>query len=76
MLVRCNNHPSKTYSHSARPVGYPHTAAICGRCDRPGMLLLNDAEWKAYQAGQTAFSFNSNIMQVEAESYASSASAR
>jgi len=58
MLVRCEKHPSKTYSHKVKPLGYPHTAAICGRCDNPGMILLNVAEWKAYQSGQTVFSFN------------------
>jgi hypothetical protein len=76
MLVRCNNHPSKTYSYSARPVGYPLTAAICGRCNKPGMLLLSEAEWKAYQAGQTVFPLNSNVMQVQAERFQAPASAR
>jgi hypothetical protein len=33
------------------------------------MLLLNDAEWRAYRTGQTVFSFNSSVMQVEAEKY-------
>ena len=69
MLIRCKNHPSKAYVHGAKPVGYPNTAAICGRCDQPGLLLLNEAEWMAYQAGQTDFSFNSNVMQVRAERF-------
>jgi hypothetical protein len=69
MLVRCAKHPSKSYSYSARPVGYPNTAAICGRCDQPGMILLNVSEWKAYQAGQIVFSFNNATMQVKAEKY-------
>jgi hypothetical protein len=67
MLVRCDKHPSKKYRHSVKPVGHPNTAAICGRCDEPGMILLNEAEWKAYQGGQRVFSFNSNIVQVRAE---------
>ena len=69
MLVRCEKHPSRTYVYKAKPLGYPHTAAICGRCDDPGMILLNAAEWKAYQSGQTVFSFNNNVMRVQAEPY-------
>lgn len=69
MLVRCGKHPLKSYSHRASPVGFPNTAAICGRCDAAGMILLNDAEWAAYQAGQTVFSINNNAMQVKAEPY-------
>jgi hypothetical protein len=34
------------------------------------MILLNDAEWAAYEAGQTVFSFNNNVMRVRAEKYA------
>jgi hypothetical protein len=42
MLVRCESHPSKNYRFTANPVGYPKTAAICGRCGNPGKVLLND----------------------------------
>ncbi len=67
MLVRCAKHPSKKYSHSVPPVGYPNTAAICGRCDNAGMLLLRQGEWQAYLSGQRVFSFNSNVVQIRAE---------
>ena len=67
MLVRCVKHPSKAYLRSVEPIGYPDTAAICGRCDNPGKILLNELEWKAYQAGQTVFSFNNNVMRVQAK---------
>lgn len=66
MLVRCEDHPSKAYSHSVDPVGYPETAAICGRCEKVGKILLNEEEWRQYQAGVTVFAFNSNIMKVRA----------
>jgi hypothetical protein len=69
MIVRCYIHPSKSYTHSARPIGFPNTSAVCGRCDRPGMVLLNDQEWDDYKMGQTVFSLNNNIMQVQAEKY-------
>jgi len=48
MVVRCESHPSKNYRFTANPVGYPKTAAICGRCGKPGKVLLNDAEWGQY----------------------------
>ena len=67
MLVRCKDHPSKNYSHSVEPVGYPDTAAVCGRCDQPGRILLNETEWKAYQSGQVVFRFNNNVMAVKAK---------
>ncbi len=55
MLVRCHEHPSGSdYRHSVEPVGYPNTAAICGRlgCENPGKILFKEAEWKSYQAGE------------------------
>ena len=67
MLVRCNRHPSKKYHHSVEPMGYPETAAICGRCERPGKILLNENEYAAYQRGQTVFTFNNNVMAVRAK---------
>ncbi len=66
MLVRCDDHPSQQYQHRVDPVGYPDTAAICGRCDNPGRILLSEKEWVAYQTGRRIFDFNSNIMQVQA----------
>lgn len=67
MLVRCGSHPSKNYRFTANPIGYPKTAAICGQCENPGKVLLNDAEWGQYQAGRTVFGFNSNIVRIELE---------
>ena len=67
MLVRCAKHPSKPYHYTANPVGYSRTAAVCGRCENPGKVLLNEAEWRQYQAGQTVFGFNSNIVKIELE---------
>jgi len=54
MLVRCDDHPSDAdYRHTVNPVGYPNTAAVCGRpqCTKPGRVLLKDDEWKLYQRG-------------------------
>jgi hypothetical protein len=64
MLVRCEDHLSEKYHHSVTPIGYPNTAAICGRCHKAGKILLNEAEWQAYQTGQRIFSFNTYVMKV------------
>ena len=67
MLVRCDQHHSERYRYRLKPVGYPHTAAICGRCDQPGYVLLNEKEMRLAKAGQGVFSFNSNVMRVRVE---------
>ena len=67
MLVRCERHRSERYRYSLKPVGYPNTAAICGRCNQPGYVLLNQAEIDQAKAGQNIFSFNSNVMKVQVE---------
>jgi hypothetical protein len=68
MLVRCQDHPSEAYAHEVAPIGYPETAAICGRCEKAGKVLLNEKEWRQYQAGRTVFAFNSNVMRVRVKS--------
>ena len=69
MLVRCVNHPSEAYSHSVDPIGYPDTAAVCGRsgCEKPGKILLKDTEWAAYGSGQRVFGANNNFTKVRAK---------
>jgi len=64
MLVRCDDHPSiPDYRHKVNPVGYPDTAAICGRpgCTKPGRVLLKDDEWKLYQQGQHVIEGPNNL---------------
>jgi hypothetical protein len=70
MLIRCDDHPSpERYSHQVDPVGYPDTAAICGRvlCTKPGRILLNDAEWKRYQGGQRIMEGPNNFTKIKAK---------
>jgi len=33
------------------------------------MVLLNEQEWNDYKMGQTVFSMNNNIVQIQAEKY-------
>jgi hypothetical protein len=72
-LVRCNNHGKPAgralhYVRAVKPVGYPNTAAICGRqgCTEPGIIWLTEEESKAYDQGQRVFGFNNASMEVRA----------
>jgi hypothetical protein len=78
MIVRCENHAAwvqkydtrgYAYAHSVNPVGYPDTAAICGRvgCENPGRVLLQDHEWESYQLGERIFAGRYDFTKVRVE---------
>ncbi len=62
-LARCSccgvlQSRTRRYSGQAvRPVGYPHSALLCGRvdCFKPGLLWLEEGEWSDYQHGKRIF---------------------
>jgi len=61
-LVRCEacGRPKgikRVYICAVAPVGYPETAAVCGRarCDHPGMVWLDASEKADYDRGQRVF---------------------
>lgn len=73
-LVRCQRHGrpegrTRTYVQSVEPVGFPETAAICGRheCEEPGLIWLEPQEAAAYQVGQRVFHSESATMRVRAK---------
>jgi len=73
-LVRCEKcgRPQGTkrkYVQPVLPVGYPNTAAVCGRpgCDKPGLVWLDQNEWQAYQKGQRVFEIPNRAMKVKVE---------
>ena len=73
-LVRCQHHGKPkgrtlSYARSVKPVGWPDTAAICGRegCEKPGLIWLTGAESRAYDKGQRVFGFNNASMKARAE---------
>ncbi len=62
-LIRCQMHGNpegvtRKYVMSVKPVGYPDTAAICGRkdCLNPGLVWLDEDEVRAYRTGWRVFS--------------------
>jgi hypothetical protein len=73
-LVRCETHgrPTRTtkrYSVAAKPLGYPRTAAICGRqgCENAGLVWLTEDEDKEYRRGQRVFSLPSATVKIQVE---------
>jgi hypothetical protein len=74
MIVRCDKHaPSQqqhyVQAHRVNPIGYPHTAAICGRygCTDPGRVLLQDHEWERYQRGERVFAGMYDFTKIRVE---------
>ena len=72
-LVRCDAHgkPEGTkvkdaYVKAVEPVGYPETAAICGRshCEQPGHVWLIAQEYEEYQCGQRTFGVKTQAVKV------------
>jgi len=73
-LVRCQFHGkpegrSRSYARSVKPLGWPDTAAICGRadCEKPGWIWLTNDEDLSYKQGQRIFGFNNASMKVRSE---------
>jgi hypothetical protein len=59
-LARCEHHPierttKEPYKARALPVGYPETAAICGRvgCENPAHIWLTSEEIKTTRGRET-----------------------
>jgi hypothetical protein len=59
----------KEYAYSVHPVGYPRTAAICGRagCTKAGRVLLRKHEWHLYVSGQRIFAGRENFTKIRVE---------
>ncbi len=73
-LIRCSQHGkpegrTNKYVASVRPVGYPETAAVCGRkgCEEPGLVWLTTEEYVAYLKGARVFELPVAAMKVRVE---------
>lgn len=77
VLVRCEEHypdPNRTqndYVIAVEPVGYPNSAAICGREGRShddiGYVLLHESEYERYKQGQRVFDPNTASVDIRVE---------
>lgn len=69
-IVRCVEHKPQKGKHeyviSLEPVGYPDTAAICGRLGREnsGVMWLTEHERQAYLDGQRVFRIMTNAAHI------------
>lgn len=75
-LVLCDDHGKpqggnvkREYVHAVNPIGYPATAALCGRtgCENPGRAWLTQGEYDKYQQGQRVFGVKSNAINLKVE---------
>ena len=73
-LVRCEIHGrpggrTQHYSIAAKPLGYPRTAAICGRqgCQNAGLVWLTEEEARSYRRGERVFSVPNAAVKIQVE---------
>ena len=73
-LVRCIDHGrpgggKRTYVISVKPVGYPKTAAICGRsgCQRPGLVWLDEEDKRTYDNGERIVRVPNSAVKIKVE---------
>jgi hypothetical protein len=70
-IARCEDHPiqrdtKEPYKAHALPVGFPETAAICGRvgCENPARIWLTPEEIKQHKAGKRVFGVKTHSIRV------------
>ena len=70
-IARCSDHPlgstKQPYNFYAHPLGFPQTAAICGRpgCENPALVWLEPGEVKDHKAGQRVFGVKTHSIRVQ-----------
>ena len=73
VLVRCEEHypdegRGRNYVAVVEPIGYPNTAAICGRegasHTAAGHVHLDESEYELYKQGQRIFEPHTNATHV------------
>lgn len=71
-LVRCEHQGcprgiTQTYVQAVHPVGYPNSAAICGRanCRNVGLVRLNEEEKMAWERGERVFSVPNAAVKIK-----------
>jgi len=54
------------YIAYVKPVGYPGTSLICGLCDNPGVIWLDELGRTAYMNGQRIFEGPNSFTKIKA----------
>lgn len=72
MLCRClqnhswpNGKNGRRYVGYVLPIGYPETAAICGRCNAPGVVWLDEEEADCYEQGERIFQASNAFTKIK-----------
>jgi hypothetical protein len=81
-LARCKNHPPQNdrakhpFTGFTLPLGYPETAALCGRnkCTEPAQLWLTEGEQVEHTNGTRVFDLGNKILKVRSSDYLRKAS--
>ncbi len=55
------------YVAYVKPLGYPDTALVCGRCDNPGVIWLTHDEKSAYEEGVRIFEGPNRFTRMRAD---------
>lgn len=71
-IVRCNKHPvhyiqaRNYYVRRVEPIGYPETAALCGKrdCVNPGYIWLTLEEHDQYIKGKRCFPLDTALVTI------------
>jgi len=69
-ICRCKYHSpprgiKRTYVGFVLPVGYPDTALICGRCDKPALIWLDEKDTDEFHNGNRVFTGPNNFTKVK-----------
>jgi len=66
---KCGKPQGRTINYVSfkEPINYPNTSTVCGRnvCINPGLIWLNESEYKDYQNGNRVFTFSSAVSKVK-----------
>lgn len=71
-IVRCKEHPVQgnqarnVYVRRTKPVGFPNTAAICGRryCNNPGYVWLTLEEHDQFIGGRRYYTLDTALVRL------------
>jgi hypothetical protein len=70
-IARCEGHPPKGIKHEydayAEPIGYPTTAAICGRinCEEPAYVWLTPEDVAQHKRGSRVFNVRTHSTKLK-----------
>ena len=69
-IARCDKHTPMGKTHDYRayalPIGYPETAAICGRagCEKPARVWLTKNDHAAFKRGIRVFNIRAHAVKL------------